>query len=376
MVSLEEYLLFLLSMKREGKGVNLGHLADKAKRDMHQDDTEYILKTIDVLVREGDVQRDGKNHLATAQGRARFARGYQDLEEGLKRINPSWQLVYQAKHYYPDLSEVIASFCQDRYIGFFCVFTGRHFFRRKLGKDYIQIRSGPDLLRLVDMHYVDVVPCVHRIGSSRPDWLVIDLDPGHRVSFADVKKAALLAHESLEASGLTPALKFSGSRGFQVWAHIREFEIPQAYQPMTLLGGGKRTPSFFSLFADMVSYVEHEIRGRLGGRTTSTVAGKGEREDKILVDASSMKEMGLVRSPYTIHHKTGLVSMPLKPEEVGDFSPEMAKPGRVLSRFAEMGNEFLLPRGDPADLIAATLEWTEEYNTSITSTNQRRGSVT
>jgi len=362
MIGLEQYVLFLLSLKKAGKSVDFKHIEEKAARDMRSG-PEAVQEALESLIERGDVLRKGDGFMASEQGRARFAAEFESLEEEISRVNPAWVLVYTAKNYYTEVADEIVSLCRDRYVGFFCVFTDKHFFRRKLGSKYIQVSSTSDLMRLVDMHYVDAIPCVHRIGADRPDWLVVDLDAGGLVPFKRVKEAALLVHEVLSQHEVHPALKFSGSRGFQIWVNLAPFDLPRGYRPLRSSTGETRKRSYFSLLADTIAFVESRISGPMGGITTSTIADKGGRERKILLDSSSMKEMGLVRAPYSIHHSSGLVSMPLDPGEVERFEPSQAKPARVLQRFRERGNEFPLPESDPSALLRATLEWMEGYNT-------------
>ncbi len=363
MLDLETYVLFLLSLKKENSGVDFNHIEEKARRDMGDPGRAAVARAVQNLIDRGEVAQDGRNYHATVTGRTRFWEMFPDLADDLGKVNKDWTLVYVAKNYYPEVASEITSLCRHRYVGFFCVFTGDHFFRRKLGKDYITLRGPQDLLRLVDMHYVDVIPCVHEVGNDRPDWLVVDLDPGTQVPFDQVKKATLLVDRVLRSHGLKPALKFSGSRGFQAWAHIAPFDIPKAYVPLSSRDGQERARDHFSLFADMVAYVEAQIRDAMGGTTTTTIADRAARRDRILVDSSSMKPMGLVRSPYSLHHKTGLVSLPLSREEIPKFRPSMARPDLVLKRFRRRGNEFGFPQTDAGGMLASCMQWTEEYNT-------------
>lgn len=363
MISLEQYVLFLLSLKRQGKVVGLRHIEEKALRDM-KSDREATDEAIKALIERGDVVQKKGQFMASEKGRSRFAAEFKNLEEEIGRTNSAWTLVYKAKNYYPDVAKEIVTLCKDRYVGFFCVFTDKHFFRRKLGSSYIQLSSPSDLLRLVDMHYVDVIPCVHKVGAESPDWLVVDLDAGRLVPFREVKKAAVLVYDILSHHGIRPALKFSGSRGFQVWGGLAPFHLPRDYRPLPSSTGEARKTSHFSLLVDTIAYIESLIHDGMSGKTTSTIADKRSREKKILLDSSSMKEMGLVRAPYSIHHNSGLVSVPLDPSEVEDFQPARAKPEIVLQRFRERGNEFHLERSDPRPLLKATLDWIEGYNTS------------
>jgi bifunctional non-homologous end joining protein LigD len=62
-----------------------------------------------------------------------------------------------------------------------------------------------------------------RVGSA-PDLLVFDLDPGPGTSIVQCCEVALLLRPLLEAEGLAPLAKTSGSKGLQVYArtHVED----------------------------------------------------------------------------------------------------------------------------------------------------------
>lgn len=351
MGAIENYLLLMLCMKPEGKCVDLNHILEKAKRDLEGADASSISNSLDSLSKSGLVQLKQEKYSATPRGREYFARQLPKIEDELKKLNFAYLTVYKAKGYYPAVADAIISFCRDRYVGFYCVFTGGHFFRRNFRGKLITLRTPKDLLFYVDMHYIDVIPCVHRIGASRPDWLVVDLDAGAKVSFEQTKECAAMVYEVSKKLNLNPALKFSGSRGFQVWSLIGDFKLPSGYAPMELPGGSKRKKDYFSLFSDFVRVIQKEVDEQLPDLTTSEVTAKGLREGRILLDPSPMKEMGLVRSPYTIHHRTCLVSLPISPKELPEFRPGDASTEKTIERYRENGNEFVLKESSPSMLL-------------------------
>jgi DNA primase len=232
-----------------------------------------------------------------------------------------------------------------------CLFTEKRFFRRDFRGKKIVLNSVKDLLFFINIHYIDVIPCVHRIGVNRPDWLVVDIDPGPKVDFEQTKEVASITYKIFEKLKLNPAIKFSGSRGFQVWSLIKDFEIPEEYQPLVLRGGSKRERNYFTLFSDFVRVIQREVDKEIPKITTSETSRKEEREDKILLDSASMKPMGLVRAPYSVHSKSGLVSMPISIKELKDFEPEDATTEKVIERYRKEGNEFSLKPSSPEKLL-------------------------
>ncbi|MCS7106186.1 MAG: hypothetical protein NZ942_02640 [Candidatus Aenigmarchaeota archaeon] len=351
MPALEDYLLLMFSMKGIGKRVDFKHIKEKVSRDLKKFSEEEIKKVVETLVREGLLEEVNKLYGITRKGKDFFAKRIKEIEQELRKVNEPWVIVYKAKQYYPFVLKTIFEFCKNRYVGFYALFTEKRFFRRDFKGKKIVLNSPKDLLFFINIHYIDVIPCVHRIGKERPDWLVVDIDPGPKVSWEKTKEVAEITYKIFERLKLNPAIKFSGSRGFQVWSLIKEFEIPEDYQPLVLRGGSKRERNYFTLFSDFVRVIQKEVDKEIPGITTSETLLKEEREDKVLLDSASMKPLGLVRAPYSVHSKTGLVSLPLSLKEVKDFEPSEASTEKTLERYEKKGNEFILKEAEPYKLL-------------------------
>ncbi|MEM5882831.1 MAG: hypothetical protein QXQ77_01145 [Candidatus Aenigmatarchaeota archaeon] len=350
-VKLEDYLLLMFSMKGVGKRVDFKHIKEKVSRDLKKFSEEEIKKTVESLVNQGLLEEANKLYGVTQKGKEFFEKIIKEKEEDLRKVNEPWVIVYKAKHYYPFVANTIFEFCKNRYVGFYCLFTEKRFFRRDFRGKKIVLKSVKDLLFFVNIHYIDVIPCVHRIGKERPDWLVVDIDPGPKVSWEKTKEVAEITYKIFEKLNLNPAIKFSGSRGFQIWSLIKDFEIPDFYQPLTLRGKTKRERNYFTLFSDFVRVIQREVDKEIPGITTSETLLKEEREDKILLDPASMKPLGLVRAPYSVHSKSGLVSLPLSIKEIKDFEPPDASIEKTLERYEKKGNEFILKEAEPSRLL-------------------------
>ena len=59
-----------------------------------------------------------------------------------------------------------------------------------------------------------------RVDRGRPDMVVFDLDPGPPASIVECCRVASLLRPLLEADGLTPLAKTSGSKGLQLYARV------------------------------------------------------------------------------------------------------------------------------------------------------------
>ncbi len=352
MSKIENYLLLMFSMKGVGKRVDLKHVKEKISRDIKKISEKETKEILRKLITQGLLEEVNGLYGITKKGKEYFAKRIKTVEEELKKINRAWVIVYKAKQYYPVVAKTVFEFCKDRYVGFYCLFTEKRFFRRDFRGKKIVLNSIKDLLFFINIHCIDVIPCVHRIGKERPDWLVLDIDPGPKVEFEKTKEVTRIAFKIFEKLKLNPALKFSGSRGFQIWSLIKDFEIPENYKPIELKGGRKREKNYFTLFSDFVRAIQKEVDKKIPGLTTSETLGKKEREDKILFDPSTMKPLGLVRSPYAVHSKTGLVSLPLSLKDLKKFNPEDASIEETIRRYEKKGNEFNLKESNPNKLLS------------------------
>jgi DNA primase len=343
-------------MKGVGKRVDFNHIVEKVNRDLEISDEGKISRAVENLLKEGSLEKVGKLYGITKSGSKKFAVKFKKLEKEIEKINKPWLIVYKAKQYYPKVAKTVLEFCRDRYVGFYCLFTDKRFFRRDFKGRKIVLRNEKDLKFFVGMHCIDIIPCVHRINSNRPDWLVIDIDAGPLVSFEQTKEVTEIVFKTFEKFKLNPCLKFSGSRGFQIWSLIENFEIPKEYEPLKLKGETKREKNYFTLFSDFVRVIQQEVDKEIPNLTTSDVSRRELRKDKVLLDPSCMKPMGLVRVPYGVHSKTGLVSNPLTLKELKKFEPSLAEPEVIVKRYERRGNEFSLKSSNPKKLLEILLK--------------------
>ncbi|MDI6858906.1 MAG: hypothetical protein QMC85_00250 [Methanocellales archaeon] len=351
--TVDDHILLMLAIKHKGKFVDTGHIEERLERDLGRMFVgDELSRVIGALIAQGLVREKDGTYVITDEGKEVFA----DRVRGLRGLNQSYLLVYKARQYYPIVAPTIVDFLKDRYVSLFRVYTDRAWLQRKRGPNYITIKSIGGLLHWVDMHGVDIVPYVHKIGADRPDWFVVDLDAGKKVGFDVTKEVTLSLVDVFRDIGIKPAIKFSGSRGFQVWSSFEDHELPREYVPLELAGKTRRKMDYFTFYSDLVRFLESKVAEKLDRSvTTSDVSHKEEREDKVLLDPSTMKPFGDVRAPYSLHYKTGLVSVPVQPEEIAGFSTDQAEMENVIERYRERGNEFDLTPVDGGKLFRAFL---------------------
>jgi bifunctional non-homologous end joining protein LigD len=87
--------------------------------------------------------------------------------------------------------------------------------------DFPMAQDLASLLWVVNLGCIDLNQWYARCDDTdRPDYLHFDLDPGPAVPFSRVRETALVVREALEALGMTPLVKTSGSSGMHLYVPI------------------------------------------------------------------------------------------------------------------------------------------------------------
>jgi bifunctional non-homologous end joining protein LigD len=162
--------------------------------------------------------------------------------------------------------------------------------------------------------------------AALPDLLVLDLDPGPDTGIAECCAVAERLGERLEADGLDPVVKTSGSKGMQVYAPVvsADREHASRYAKALAQGLSAETPD------DVVWRMEKVLR-----------------PGKVLIDWSQNNPAKTTVAPYSLRARAGAtVSTPIGWDEV-DAVREGADPATlrfttddVLARVEEYGDLF------------------------------------
>nr|PZN89862.1 MAG: ATP-dependent DNA ligase [bacterium] len=132
---------------------------------------------------------------------------------------------------------------------------------------------------------------------DRPDWVVLDLDPGRGVGFARVVEVARLLRDILDDLGVGPVVKTSGSRGLHVY-------VP---------AGARVDYAAAARFARLVA----ERAASEAPRLATVERTVSERGPRVYVDHLQNARGKLAVAPYSLRARPGApVSMPLHWEEL------------------------------------------------------------
>lgn len=365
----EDRILLLLSIKEAGKIIDFGHIAEKIIRDEKGTSEAGVKKILDELISSGMISEKQNGYVITEKGIERIRRR---LSEVGSELNLSYRLVLKAKDYYPKAAEALVPFLEGRATSVVKIFSDEgdpvnkikplfvRYARYKPKPVFIQINSTEELLSRVDAHAVDFIPYVHKLNASQPDWFVLDLDAGQAFKnyargFELLKIAAEKVAGVLEECEIIPNIKFSGSRGVQIWSKLdnsklRSIDLFALYRKFAIAMQEKAEKEIQELPSKTLEEF-YTIVARGKPITTSTVAKKEEREDQILIDWSSMKINGDVRAPFSIHYKTGLVSCPIERRRLLEFQTSEAEPEKVAENISRLAEAFKLETCDPTMLM-------------------------
>jgi bifunctional non-homologous end joining protein LigD len=135
-----------------------------------------------------------------------------------------------------------------------------------------------------------------RGGRRSPDLVVFDLDPGEPATVVECCRVACRVREVLEADGLSPVVKTSGSKGLQVYAAVS-------------VSSPERTSEYAK-----------GVARRLAGESPREVVwrmAKAERAGKVLIDWSQNNPAKTTVAPYSLRARARpSVSTPVSWAEV------------------------------------------------------------
>jgi bifunctional non-homologous end joining protein LigD len=193
--------------------------------------------------------------------------------------------------------------------------------------DYVVVDGLPTLVWTANLASLELHTHMWRVadgGQAPPDMVVFDLDPGAPATIVECCQVAQRLRPLLEADGLAPVAKTSGSKGLQLYARADAF------------GSAEQTSAYAKGLAQRLEKEHPEL---VVHRMT-----KALRPGKVLVDWSQNSAAKTTVSVYSLRARpTPSVSTPVTWDEVeGCSSPGdlVFLSDDVLDRVEEHGDLF------------------------------------
>ncbi|MFH0912616.1 MAG: DNA primase small subunit domain-containing protein [Patescibacteria group bacterium] len=231
-------------------------------------------------------------------------------------------------NYWEKAAPVVLPFLRGRKVAVQQIFDKNILYRRHGAKGlpdksgWIEIDSTKDIVDWARLHTYSFHP--HLLGVD-DTWFVMDIDARSNKMFDLVKIVGYEMAKLLDKKGVKYLLKFSGNRGFHFMWSV-----------------GKIKPNWLSLrkqIRELAKELENILQKKYADKfycitpkknpiLTTSSTDKATAKS-ILIDEQIIHKNGMIRSPYSIHPKTGLVSVPLTVNQILRFNRDSALPAKV-----------------------------------------------
>lgn len=233
--------------------------------------------------------------------------------------------------YYNKVADKLLSFFKDRNVDVNQVFDHENVFRRheKDGKNWIRIKDKKSLSFWIDWHAWSFYP---HLEGDKDIWFALDVDP-NKCDFNCVKIASIALADILDSLNLKYLIKFSGNKGFHFLFSLGK--LPKQFS-------GEKIWEFER---ELISLLRQKLEDKLQKSKDRNKFYKFlKKDDPITIDKSSdqkehnsilldkliLHKKANIRSPYSLHEATKLVSLPIYKDQIIDFDPRRdAGPKRV-----------------------------------------------
>ncbi len=202
--------------------------------------------------------------------------------------------------------------------------------------NYLLCQNKETLLYLANLGCIEINPWSSRVGAlEKPDWMIIDLDPGTN-TFNEVIKVAQVVHKYLELSCEESYVKTSGKTGLHILV-----PLGATYEYATIRD-----------FAHLLMQMVHREVPAL----TSLERNPKKRKDKIYLDYLQNSAGQTIAAPYSLRPTEGAtVSTPLEWKEVRKgLDPKKFTIKTIFPRLKKKGDLFKRVLGKGVNLKKAT----------------------
>ena len=200
---------------------------------------------------------------------------------------------------------------------------------------YLVCNDRATLIYMANLGCIEINPWSSRISNpDKPDWMIIDLDPGE-IGFQEVVKTALTVKELFDELKIECYCKTSGATGLHIYTPLK----------------GKYEYDVVREFAGMIARTAHALLPE----TTSVIRNPAKRKKKIYIDYLQNSRGQTVAAPYSVRPMPGAtVSTPLEWKEVNEeLDPSDFTIQTIFKRLEKKGDLWKAVNGKNADLHSA-----------------------
>ena len=208
------------------------------------------------------------------------------------------------------------------------------------------VKRGATSFHISEEHWKDplmLVPGMNKknLDQLRKGWdLILDIDS------PDLKDSKIITYYLIEALKFNDVknifVKYSGNKGFHIAIPFQSFPSEVNGVPTKdLFPEGPR-----NVTAYLLNMIKPHKEKEFGNKVS----------DIFKVDTGLISNRHMYRAPYSLHEKSGLVSVPIDKEEVLSFDKAKALPDRVDSSDKFLGDKILV-KGDAKNLILQAFDW-------------------
>jgi hypothetical protein len=207
-------------------------------------------------------------------------------------------------------------------------------------------RSGATSFHISEEHWsnaLDLQPGMPKkeLDKIRTGWdLVLDIDS------PDLEDSKKITHYLIEAIKFHDVkyipVKYSGNKGFHIAIPFKSFPSKvNEIDTVNLFPDGPKAITEY--LVDMIT------------KPLIEAYGEGMR-DKIEVDTVLISNRHMFRAAYSMHEKSGLVSLPILPEQVLTFDRRTATPEKINPEIRFLDDSKVM-RGEATALITQAFDW-------------------
>ncbi|MDI6721452.1 MAG: hypothetical protein QMD85_03615 [Candidatus Aenigmarchaeota archaeon] len=185
-------------------------------------------------------------------------------------------------------------------------------------------------------------------NDIRTGWdIVIDVDS--RKGLEESKIAARLVCSLLERYNIKNCgVKFSGRRGFHIILPWEMFPQEIDYKPLA-----RQYPDIPRI---ILGFIRNKISDDLRKELLKSSEEIGENPFETVEIEKDWGNRHMFRAPFSFNEKTWLVSLPISPRNIKNFSPEQAEPDAVLA-MKKYEKIFAFEKEEAADLLIEAIDW-------------------